>query len=151
MTDTCGAISAQAFHPLADLFPLLEGAEFEELVADIREHGVHERIVVYRGLILDGRNRYRAALAAGVAYPTRIYEGDDPIGLVISRNLHRRHLSTSVRATIAAKLATMRQGERTDLPSFEGTLVSQVWDRHHRGPAEVHRISWEPNNEEAAS
>src|SRR4051812_1459658 len=54
------------FHPLADLFPLLEGAEFEEVVEDVRAHGVREAIWLYEGKILEGRNRYRAAAAAGV-------------------------------------------------------------------------------------
>jgi hypothetical protein len=63
------------------------------------------------GKILDGRNRYRAAQMAGVPYPTRTYDGDDPIGFVISMNLARRHLSESQRAMVAAKLATFTLGD----------------------------------------
>jgi hypothetical protein len=114
------------FHPLADVFPLLDGDDFAELVADIsRPRGVREAIWIYQGKILDGRNRCRAAEVAGVPCPGQPYEGDDPVGFVVSMNLLRRHLDTSQRAMAAAKLANMRQGERTDLPSFEGKPISQ--------------------------
>jgi ParB-like chromosome segregation protein Spo0J len=109
------------FHPLANLFPLIEGEEFDALVADIRANGLRDRIILYGGKILDGRNRYRACLEADVEpkavvwAPPRDY--DDPLAYVVSRNLHRRHLTTQQRAAIAAELATMKSGARTDLAS----------------------------------
>lgn len=42
-----------------------------------------------------------------------------------SLRISRRHLDESQRAMVAAALANMTQGERTDLPSIEGRSISQ--------------------------
>lgn len=102
------------FHDFANLFPLIEGEEFTALVDDIRAHGVREPIWLYEGKILDGRNRYRAAIEAGAEFKTREYEGDKPLEHVVSLNLHRRHLNESQRAMVAARLATMVKGRPTE-------------------------------------
>src|SRR5262249_50148969 len=107
-------------------FPLLEGEEFDALVEDVKAKGQLVPIVTHEGKILDGRNRYRACIKAGINPKTRDYDGDDPLSYVVSLNLQRRHLNESQRAMVAARLATMRQGERTDIePSANLQKVSQ--------------------------
>lgn len=98
------------FHPLADLFPLIQGREFHELVADIKANGLREPVWLYDNQILDGRNRWLACGELGIDPPTRDYEGDDPLGFVVSLNLHRRHLDESQRAMVAGKIANLAHG-----------------------------------------
>ena len=108
------------FHDYANLFPILHGEALDALREDIRLHGVREPVVFLGGAILDGRNRYQCARDLGVECPRVEYEGDDPLGFVISHNLHRRHLTESQRASVAAKLANMRHGERADYRADRG-------------------------------
>ncbi len=117
------------FHPLANLFPLIEGDDFKALVADVKAHGVREPITLYAGQILDGRNRYRAALAAKLiakdfdpwaTRPKGSIKGPfveyfakgagDPLAFVLSKNLARRHLDESQRAAVADRLAQLKHG-----------------------------------------
>lgn len=113
------------WHPYADLFPWIEGPAFDDFVEDVRANGIHEPIVMYEGQVLDGRNRYMAARQLGIEYPATEYEGGDPLGYVISLNLKRRHLTESQRSNVAARLANMKSGERTDLePSANLRQVS---------------------------
>jgi hypothetical protein len=57
---------AMKIHPVADLFPLMAGTEFDGLVEKIRAHGLRDPIKTWNGMLLDGRNRRRASEAAGV-------------------------------------------------------------------------------------
>jgi N6-adenosine-specific RNA methylase IME4/ParB-like chromosome segregation protein Spo0J len=145
-------MNAYEFHPLANVFPLIEGSEFDELVSDIRERGLHEPIVVLEDMILDGRNRYRACMAAGVEPTFTVYTGDDPLAYVISLNLKRRHLDESQRAMVAAKLATLKLGDNQHsegLPIGRGSELLNVGERtvararevqEHGAPELVHAV-----------
>src|SRR5689334_15309002 len=103
-------------HEYADLFPMMDGEAFAALVADIRENGLLEPVVLYQEKILDGRNRYKACSELGIEPRFERANGHtDPLKYVISKNLKRRHLNESQRAVVAGRLANMRHGQRTDL------------------------------------
>ena len=104
--------SSYSLHPAAELFPVMDEAAFAALVADIAAHGQREPILVLDGQVIDGRHRLRACEQLGLEPLVRQVSADDgdPFGLVVSLNLHRRHLSEGQRAIIAARLATLPHG-----------------------------------------
>jgi ParB-like chromosome segregation protein Spo0J len=97
-------------HVVAEIFPQMNEGNFQELKDDIAANGQREQIVTYQGQILDGRHRYRACTELGIEPLIRGYQDDDPLGFVVSMNLHRRHLNDSQRALIAARLADQQRG-----------------------------------------
>lgn len=101
------------WHDYANLFPMLDAAGQDALRADVQEYGVREPVILFAGRILDGRNRYMAARDLGQDFPVADFEGTDAEALsyVLSTNLHRRHLTESQRAAVAAKLANMKPGD----------------------------------------
>ena len=98
------------FHQFAEIFPMLDDDRLNELVRDIKDHGLLDAIVLYEGKILDGRCRYLACKVAGVEPRFEIYDGADALGFAVSRNLHRRHLNESQRAMVAARVANLKIG-----------------------------------------
>ena len=98
------------FHPYAEIFPLLDGADFNALVEDITAHGLRELIWLFDGKILDGRNRFLACQKAKIEPKYRQYRGTDALAFVVSLNIQRRHLSDAQRAMAAARIATLKLG-----------------------------------------
>lgn len=111
------------FHEVANIFPMMTKEEFRNLVDDISENGLIMPIETFQEKIIDGRNRYLACQEAEVEPRYEEWDGKgDLVKHVVSLNMKRRHLNTSQLSMVAARLANMRQGERTDLPSNEGKL-----------------------------
>jgi ParB-like chromosome segregation protein Spo0J len=112
-------------HPVADLFPMMSASEFARLKSDIKTNGQREDIVVWRGLLIDGRNRLRACEELDIEPQiAELMDETDPVQYALSHNLHRRHLTTAQRAIVAAKLATMSEGRPSEETS-SNDLVSQ--------------------------
>lgn len=109
-------------HPAASLFPLMSEAELRELAADIEKHGLRERIDLYDDpeigtCVIDGRNRLDALELLGevcneygifrprTSRPVGHNVPDfDPYAYVLSKNIHRRHLTPEQKRPLTVEL-----------------------------------------------
>lgn len=114
-------------HPAAELFPMMLGDQYEAFKEDIRKNGFQQDVTIYKGQILDGRNRYKAAIELDMLDELPICEIDDdtdfnPYQWVISRNLHRRHLNESQRSIVGAKYARLKHGDNQHTMNEDGPI-----------------------------
>lgn len=119
----------------------MQGAEFDALKADIAEHGLREPIWLHPdGSIIDGRNRHRACVELGITPDFEAWNGNGSlVAFVVSLNLHRRHLTESQRAMVAAKLANMPHGGafRSANLQIEKTSQAQAADLLQVSPRSI--------------
>jgi hypothetical protein len=120
-------MNSYEFHPIANLFPLMEDKELEELAFDIQIHGLLQPIVKYQGKILDGRNRYLACGSVSVEPKFIEYLESDPAGFVTSMNIERRHLTPSQRACVGVEL----------LPFYKNAMKEKEHTRKTGGTVEL--------------
>lgn len=99
--------TALKVHPAAEIFPMLNAEELDALALDIKANGLQQPIVMWEGLLLDGRNRLAACGICGVEPSFKQYEGNSPVTFVISANIKRRQLDASQRACVAVELEPM--------------------------------------------
>jgi ParB-like chromosome segregation protein Spo0J len=102
------------FHELANLFPMASTEGYTQLRDDIKKYGLLEPITVWDGKILDGRNRAKACYELGIDPKYVEYTGNDPVGFVLSKNIHRRQLTQSQLAMLVKTLVNLPKG-RPDL------------------------------------
>lgn len=131
----------KGFSPFAEIFPLLPDDELKQLAADIDANGMREPIQLDAdGLILDGRNRYRAACDKCMQPKVCVFRKWNGratpelyMAYVISANIHRRQLTISQRAQaivsandLAARLGKGRQKRTEKPPSLDGNADLNV-------------------------
>lgn len=85
-------------HPIAEAFPKMQPAEFNGLVADIKQNGLHQPVVLYEGKVLDGVHRAKACDKADRRVRYDQFNGDNPAEFAISANIKRRHLTKKQQA-----------------------------------------------------
>ena len=122
------AVSADIAHPAADLFPMMDDDALTALENDIKLNGQTHPVIMWRGQIVDGRNRNLACIRAGIKPRTKAVEfADDAeaIRFIISTNIHRRHLTESQRAMISNELAKLEPGDRDAQICASPTLTQQ--------------------------
>jgi ParB-like chromosome segregation protein Spo0J len=136
-------------HPLANMFPMIEGNAFEELKRDIAAQGILEPIRLYQGMILDGRNRYAAGKAVGHEFSVDDFiqwEGTlaEAEAWVISTNLHRRHLSAKQKQEMVRdRIRKTPEMSNRQIAKLLGVSHTMVADERERtlNPPELRRFS----------
>jgi ParB-like chromosome segregation protein Spo0J len=138
------------FSEAADIFPMMTGERFDDLVEDIKAHGLLEPIELdSHGRILDGRNRYQACLEAGVepvAEKVSLPKGMDAFQYVMSKNLTRRQLTPKQRAEVVAKLSAKGYSVR-QIAKEMGIPKSTVQDDKASSEAGQPEVTIEPTKE----
>jgi DNA modification methylase len=128
-------------HPQSNLIPAMNDETFDSLVSSIASSEIHQALDVKRDgdgyVILDGRNRYRAAMKLGLAeVPVNIITPDDDVLYMFDVAIERRDLTAAQRvglvllrsdyiASIEAESAKARK-ENEGRPTNEEKLVAPV-------------------------
>lgn len=127
-------------HPAAQVFPVMGDAELDELAADIKTNGQLDPVVLHPedDSVLDGRSRIEACRRAGVEPDTCYWDGEgSPVTWVLSKNLHRRHLTASQKAVVAADALPLFETEAKERQRASGGAKAGAVSAIVREPVEA--------------
>lgn len=131
-------------HPVATLFPLITGDQFNELVVSLKHNGMRHPVLLLGDQIVDGRNRFRAAKKAGVKIVfQQIDPNEDVCVIAMDMNIHRRDLKgrrvalASMLRRMSLRLQQLRRDEtaRADREAKEKERAAAPAEGGDRGAA----------------
>src|SRR5271165_2721003 len=123
-------------HPICLLIPSADEDELQDLTDDIRAHGLIDPIVLFEGMILDGRSRAAACQRADVAPRYAQFSGgrEDALILVMSHNLKRRHLTKQAIADALIAAEDFNLNYTLAGPASENAAAREAADDLEAGP-----------------
>lgn len=115
-------MSEYQWHQFSTVVRPFNGAEMAVLVEDVRIHGVRKKGILFQGMILDGRHRYKACQNIGIEMEWEVFEGTEQEALdyVLSSNIHRQ-LNAEDRSRMLVKVAEI--------------YVDRKWEKKQKGLA----------------
>lgn len=107
------------------LIPPLQQEEYDKLKDSIKNEGIRDPLITWKGILIDGHNRYFIANHLKVKYKVqekKFKDKNEVLLWMINNQLGRRNISSYDRGTLALKqkdilsdIAKLTQGNRTDL------------------------------------
>ncbi|MCF7765973.1 MAG: hypothetical protein K9N62_20080 [Verrucomicrobia bacterium] len=119
-------------HPAAEVFPMMEGEAFEEMVKSIEVWGQQVPCIKDGDVLIDGRNRHEACQHLGIA--TKFVEFRDVVKnyghwsgrkheypliseFILALNVQRRHLTDEQKTAVAMKWLPIYRSEAEEVKS----------------------------------
>jgi DNA modification methylase len=113
-------------HPLAELLPTMNEAEYAALRDDINANGQLDEIILLDGKILDGRHRYRVCVELKRKPRCRNYDlPGSPVNYIVSKANHR-HMTDTQKACAAVAILEVMKEEAANQRSPEGKTASHA-------------------------
>jgi N6-adenosine-specific RNA methylase IME4 len=116
------------------LIPPLSQEEFKQLEDNCFNEGIREKILTWRGFIIDGHNRYEIASNWGLEYKTQEKHFNNESEVkewMILNQFGRRNLNKYQRSTLALKLENVFQEKAKENLSKAGASYSPKEGRHN--------------------
>jgi ParB-like chromosome segregation protein Spo0J len=142
-------IGGYPVHPVASLFPLLEGEQYQELKASIQRDRQQEPIVITspseahpKGQLLDGRNRLLICNELGIEPTIEPYTGTlSAEDYIFAKNLLRRHLTDDQRVMITTQVMLAKETAEAQ------ARKQDAGNEHGRGRAKLAATSTQANRQ----